>query len=87
MGVLVDAVAHAKVSSLVGAAMDVRIPVETTFGNGERRTHQLDGISRPYRITCPVGFVLRLKDVKMIVGHIRKAIQAINKAIRQAPRV
>jgi len=33
--------------------MDVRIAIETTFDNGEKRTHQLDGISRPYRVTCP----------------------------------
>jgi hypothetical protein len=41
--------------------MDVRITVETTFDNGEKRTHQLDGISRPYRVTCPDGIGLRLE--------------------------
>ena len=39
--------------------MDVRITIETTFDNGEKRTHQLEGISRPYRVTCPEGFGLR----------------------------
>ncbi len=54
--------------------MDVRITVETTFDNGETRTHELDDISRPYRITCPEGFGLRLEDGKRIVGQIQKAI-------------
>jgi len=35
--------------------MDVRITIETTFDNGEKRTHQLDSISRPYRVTCQRG--------------------------------
>lgn len=32
--------------------MDVRITVETTFDDGEKRTHKLDAISRPCRVTC-----------------------------------
>ena len=54
--------------------MDVRITVETTFDNGAKRTHQLDGISRPYRITCPEGFGLRLEDGKRVVEQIQRAI-------------
>ena len=54
--------------------MDLRITVETTFDNGEQRTHQLDSISRPQRVTCPEGFGLRLEDANKIVGQIQKAI-------------
>lgn len=54
--------------------MDVRITVETTFDTGEKRIHQLDTISRPYRVTCPEAFGLRLEDGKKIVGQIQKAI-------------
>lgn len=54
--------------------MDVRITVETTFDNGEKRTHQLDTISRPYRVTYQEAFGLRLEDGKKIVGQIQKAI-------------
>ncbi len=54
--------------------MDVRILVETTFDNGEKRTHQLDGVSRPYRVTRPEGFGLLLEDGKRIVGQIQKAV-------------
>ena len=54
--------------------MDVRITVETTFDNGEKRTHQLDGISRPYRVTCQEGFGLRLEDGKRVVEQIQRAI-------------
>jgi len=54
--------------------MDVRITVETTFENGEKRTHQLDSISRPYPVTCPVGFGLRLEGGKRIVEQIQRAI-------------
>lgn len=54
--------------------MDVRIPVVTTFGNGEKRFHQLDSISRPSRATCPEGFGLFLEDGLRIVGQIQKAI-------------
>ncbi|EAQ24869.1 hypothetical protein ROS217_02125 [Roseovarius sp. 217] len=54
--------------------MDVRIIIETTFDNGEKRIHQLDGISRPYRVTCPEGFGLRLEDGKRIVEQIQRAI-------------
>jgi hypothetical protein len=41
--------------------------VETTFENGEKRIDQLDGISRPYRVNCPEGFVLRIEDANMDV--------------------
>lgn len=54
--------------------MDVRITVETTFDNGEKHTHQLEGISRPYRVTCPEGFGLRLEDGKRVVEQIQRAI-------------
>ncbi|MBP9048942.1 MAG: ISKra4 family transposase, partial [Tabrizicola sp.] len=54
--------------------MDVRITIETTFDNGEKRTHQLDGISRPYRVTCPDGIGLRLEDGKRVVEQIQRAI-------------
>jgi hypothetical protein len=54
--------------------MDVRITVETTFDNGEKRTHQLDKISRPYRDTCPEGFGLRIEDGKRVVEQIQRAI-------------
>ena len=54
--------------------MDVRITVETTFDNGEKRIHQLDSMSRPYRVICPEGFGLRLEDRKKIVGQIQRAI-------------
>ena len=53
--------------------MDVRITIETTFENGEKRTHQLDGISRPYRVTCPDGIGLRLEDGKRIIEQIQSA--------------
>ncbi len=66
--------------------MDVRIMVETTFDNGEKRTHQLDTISRPYRVTYPEGFGLRLEDGKKIVGQIQKAIlcDQIEEIIRES---
>jgi hypothetical protein len=54
--------------------MDVRITVETTFDNGQKRIHQLDGISRPYRVTCPEGFGRRLEDGKRVVEQIQQAI-------------
>jgi hypothetical protein len=54
--------------------MDVRITVETTFENGEKRIHQLDCISRPYRVTCPEVFGLRLEDRKRVVERIQQAI-------------
>lgn len=38
--------------------MDVRITVEAAFDNGEKRTHLLEGISRPYQVTCPDGIGL-----------------------------
>lgn len=54
--------------------MHVLITVETTFKNGEKRIHQLDGISRPYRVTCPEGFGLLLEDGKRIVEQIQRPI-------------
>jgi hypothetical protein len=54
--------------------MDVRITVETTFENGEKRIHQLDGISRPNRVTCPEGFGLLLDDGKRIIEQIQRAV-------------
>ncbi len=54
--------------------MDVRTTVETTFDNGEKRIHQLDGISRPYRVTCPDGTGLRLEDGKRIVEQIQRVV-------------
>lgn len=70
--------------------MDVRITIETTFDNGEKRSHQLDSISRPYRVTCPEGFGLRLEDGKKIVGQIQKAylfdqIEEITRESRVCP--
>jgi hypothetical protein len=53
--------------------MDVRITVETTVDNVEKRTHQLDGISRPYRVTCQEGFGLRLEDGKTVVEQVQRA--------------
>ena len=54
--------------------MEVRIMVETAFENGEKRIHQLDRISRPYRVTCPEVFGLRLEDGKRVVEQIQQAI-------------
>lgn len=54
--------------------MEVRIIIETTFDNGRNaHTHQLEGISRPYRVTCPDGIGLRL-DGKRIVEQIKRVI-------------
>jgi hypothetical protein len=55
------------------AAMDVRITVEPAFDNGKKRIHQLDGGSRPYRVTCPEGLGLRPKDGKRVAGQIQQA--------------
>jgi hypothetical protein len=52
--------------------MDIRITIETTFDKGEKRTHQLDGISRLYRVTCPDGIGLRLEDGKRIVEQVQR---------------
>ena len=52
--------------------MDVWIAIETTFENGEKRTHQLDGVSRPYRVTRPDGIGLRLEDGKRVVEQIQR---------------
>jgi len=54
--------------------MDVRIAVETTFENGEKRTHQLDGMSRLNRVSSPEGFGLLLEEGKRIVEQIQRAI-------------
>jgi hypothetical protein len=54
--------------------MDVRITIETTFDNVEKRTHQLDSISLPYRVACPDGFGLRLEDGKRIVEQMPRII-------------
>jgi hypothetical protein len=54
--------------------MDVRITIETTFDNGEKRTLQLEGIFRPYRVTCPDGIGLRLEDGKRIVAPIQSVV-------------
>jgi hypothetical protein len=50
--------------------MDVRIAFETTFDSGAKRAHQFEGISRPYRVTCPEGFGLCLVDGKRVVEQI-----------------
>lgn len=54
--------------------MEVRIAVETTFDNREKRTLQLEGNSRPFRVTCPEGFGLRLEDGKRVVEQIQRGI-------------
>ena len=54
--------------------MDVRITIETNFDNGEKRTHQLDGISRPCRVTCPDGIGLRLEDGQRIIEQIQRVV-------------
>ncbi len=55
------------------AARDVRSAVEAAFDNGKKRIHQLDGGSRPYRVTCPEGSGLRPKDGKRVAGQIQQA--------------
>ena len=66
--------------------MDDRIAVETTFDEGEKRTHQLDGISRPYRLTCPDGIGLRLEDGKRIFEQIQRVIlyDEVDEIIRES---
>lgn len=66
--------------------MDVRITIETTFDNGEKRTHQLDGISRPYRVTCPDGIGLRLEDGKRIVEQVQRVVlyDQVDEIIRES---
>ena len=66
--------------------MDVRITIETTFDNGEKRTHQFDGISRPYRVTCPDGIGLRLEDGMRILEQIQRAIlyDQVDEIIRES---
>tara|TARA_R110002074_G_scaffold92570_4_gene202173 strand:- start:3376 stop:3528 length:153 start_codon:yes stop_codon:yes gene_type:complete len=50
--------------------MDVRITVETTFENGTKRTHHLDGLSRPFRQTQPESFGLLLEDARTLLGQL-----------------
>lgn len=54
--------------------MDVRITVGTTFDNGQKRIHQLDGISRPYQVTCLEGFGLRFEGGKRIIVQIYRVV-------------
>jgi hypothetical protein len=54
--------------------MDVRIAVETTFDKDAKLIHQLDGISRPYRVTCPEGFGRYLADGKWVFKQVQQAI-------------
>ncbi len=66
--------------------MDVRIKIKTTFDNGEKRTHQLEDISRPYRVTCPDWIELRFEDGKRIVEQIQKVIlyDQVDEIIRES---
>ena len=52
--------------------MDVRITVEPTFDDGEKRIHQLDGVSRPYRMTCLERTGLRPEDGKRVAERFRQ---------------
>jgi hypothetical protein len=54
--------------------MHVRITVETTFDKDAKRIHQLDGISRPHRVTCPEGFGRYLADGKWVFKQVQQAI-------------
>jgi hypothetical protein len=70
--------------------MDFRITVETTVDNGEKRTHQVEGISRPYRVTCPEGFGLCVEDGKRVVEQIQRPVlcdqvEEINRESRVCP--
>ena len=57
MGVLSFARTRTKITSLGGGtAPEVQITIETTFGKGEKRLHQLESVSRLSRLTCPMGF-------------------------------
>ena len=66
--------------------MDIRITIETTFDNGEKRTHQLEGIPRPYRVTCPDGIGLRLEDGRRIVEQIQRGVlyDQVDEIIRES---
>ncbi len=66
--------------------MDVRILVETTFDNGEKRTHQLDGLSQPYRVSCPEGFRLRLEDGSEWTKHGGHAAHLLFVTVRRPSR-
>ena len=75
MGVLAVALAGAKISSLKsGLPWTSGLRLKQPFDNGEKRTRQLEGISRPYRVTCPEGFGLRLKNGKRVIEQIQWAI-------------
>jgi len=54
--------------------MHVRISIETTLDNRDKRTHLVEGISRPDRVTCPDGIGLRLEDGKRIVEQIQRVV-------------
>lgn len=54
--------------------MDLQISVETTFDDGTKRTHRLERVSRPYRLTQPEAFGLLLEDSKVILRQIQKAL-------------
>ena len=74
--VLVICPARVKVSSLRGGPpWTFGFRSKRPFENGEKRTHQLEGISQSYRVTCPEGFGLRLEDGKMVVEQIQRAFR------------
>jgi len=56
------------------AEMDVQISVETTSGDGTKRTHRLGRVSRPYRLTQSEALRLLLEDAKVILRQIQKAV-------------
>ena len=61
-------------------------PEPASAACGEKRTHQLDGISRPYRLTCPDRIGLRLEDGKRIVERIQRVIlyDQVDEIIRES---
>lgn len=65
METVVVSPARVKVSSLQGGLpWTFGLRSKRPFDNEEKRTHQFEGISRPYWVTCPEGFGLRLEDGK-----------------------
>lgn len=54
--------------------MDMQITVETTFENGDKRTHCLGLLSQPSLASDPEAFGLRLEDAKSILGQIEKVV-------------
>lgn len=68
--------------------MDIRITIETTFDNGEKRTHQLDGISRPYRVTGPDGIGLPISSdrAERSVDDIANARMGKRRRMRWSPK-